>query len=116
MATLVLVFKKTERGDKTKFDNFYSSLKAEIIINDIDKFFQPIYTISITNIQTSLAKDLGWIIDSDSDHTIIIPKNNSLAESSYIKLTKELDQLKKGLIVIQNIDNNSCCKWSISRF
>ena len=106
MATLVLVFKKTERGDKTKFDNFYSSLKAEIIINDIDNFFQPIYTISITNIQTSLAKDLGWIIESDSDHNIIIPKNNSLAESSYIKLTKELDQLKKGLIVIQNIDNN----------
>ena len=108
VATLVLVFKKIESGDKTKFDNFYSSLEAETIINesDIDNFFQPIYTIIITNIQTSLAKDSGWIIDSDTDHTISIPKNNPLAGSSYIKLPKELDQLKKGLIVIQNIDNN----------
>ena len=41
MITLVLVFKKIENGDKTKFDNFYLSSKAEIIINesDIDDVF-----------------------------------------------------------------------------
>ena len=32
--TLVLVFKKIESEDKTKYDNFYSSSKAEIIINE----------------------------------------------------------------------------------
>ena len=39
--------------DKTKFGNFYSSSKAEIIINesDIDNVFKPIYTTITTNIQ-----------------------------------------------------------------
>ena len=32
VATLVLVFKKIESEDKTKFNNFYSSSKAEVII------------------------------------------------------------------------------------
>ena len=38
----VLVFEKIESEDKTRYDNFYSSLKAEIIINqsDIDDVFQ----------------------------------------------------------------------------
>ena len=38
METKVLVFEKIEIEDKTKYDTFYLSLKAEIIINkwDID--------------------------------------------------------------------------------
>ena len=44
MTTLVLVFKKIENEDKKKFDSFYSSSKAEIVINkiDIDDVFQSI--------------------------------------------------------------------------
>ena len=34
--TLVLVFKKIENEVKTKYDNFYSSLKAKLIINESD--------------------------------------------------------------------------------
>ena len=30
------MFKKVESEDKTKYDNFYSSSKAEIIINESD--------------------------------------------------------------------------------
>ena len=65
MTTLVLVFKKIESEDKTKYENFYSSSKAEIIINesDIDDVFRSIYTTIITNIQKSLGKGSGWIID-----------------------------------------------------
>ena len=36
LTTLVLVFKKIEREDKSKYDNIYSSSKAEIIINESD--------------------------------------------------------------------------------
>ena len=39
-----------------------------------------------TNIQKSLGKGSGWIIDSVNDHTITISKYNPLAGSSYIKL------------------------------
>ena len=44
------------------------------------------YTTIITNIQKSLGKGSGWIIDSVNDHTITISKYNPLAGSSYIKL------------------------------
>ena len=42
MTTLVLVFKKIQSEDKTKYDTFHSSSKAETIINDsdIDDVFQ----------------------------------------------------------------------------
>ena len=61
----------------------------------------------------SLGKSSGWIIDSVNDHTISVSKYNPLAGRSYIKLPKELDYPRKGLIKIQNIDNNECFKWSI---
>ena len=44
--------------------------------------------------------------DSVIDDTISILKYNSLAGSSYIKLPKELDHPRKGLINIQNVYDN----------
>ena len=59
MATLVLVFKKIEIEDKTKYETFYSNLKAEIIINesDIDDAFESVYTTIVSNMQEFLGKD-----------------------------------------------------------
>ena len=58
MTTLVLGFKKIESEDQTKFDNFYSSSKAQIIINesDIDNLFESIYSMIISNKQKSLGR------------------------------------------------------------
>ena len=39
-----------------------------------------------------------------------------LAGSSYIKLPKEVDDPRKGLINIQNIDDNECFKWCLVRY
>ena len=112
MTTLVLVFKKIKGEDKTKCENFYSSSKAEIITNesDIDVVFKSIYTTIIESIQKSLGKGSGWIIDSVIDHSISISKYNPSAGSSYIKLPKKLDHPRKGLINIQNINDNECFK------
>ena len=117
VATLVLVSKKIANEDKTKYDNFYSSSKAEIIIteSDIEEFFQSIYTKIITNIQKSLGKYSGWIIDSIADDTITISKYNPLPGSSYVKLPNKLDYPGKGLINIQNIDDNECFIWCLVR-
>ena len=117
MTTLVLVFQKIESEDKTKYENFYSSSKAEIIINEseIDNVFQSIYPTNITNIQKSLGKCSDWITDSVIDHTISGSKY-PLARSSYIKLPKELDYPRKGLINIQNIDDIECFKWCLVRY
>ena len=64
--TLVLVLKKIEGDDKTKYDSFYSRSKAGTITNesDIDDVFESIYNIITSNIQKSLRKGTGWIIDS----------------------------------------------------
>ena len=39
-----------------------------------------------------------------------------LAGSSYIKLPKELDNAKKSLNNIQNMNDNECLKWFIVRY
>ena len=78
--------------------------------------FKSIYNTVITNIQKSLRKGSGWIIDSVIDHDISISKYNPLAGSSYIKLPKGLDHTRKGLINIQNTDGNECFKWCLDRY
>ena len=89
-----------EIEDKTKYEAFYSNLKAEIIFNesDIDDAFESIYTTTILNIQESLGKYSGGIVDSVIDHNISISNYKPLAGSSYIRLPKELDHPRKGLI------------------
>ena len=54
------------------------------------------------------------VINSVIEHNISISKQDSSPGSSYIKLPKELDRPRKGLINIQNTDDNECRKWSIS--
>ena len=77
--------------DKTKYDTFYLKSKAGTIINesDINDVFEPIYTAIISNIENSIGKGSGWIIDSFIDHNINISKYNPLTGSNYIKLPKE---------------------------
>ena len=77
--------------------------------------FEQIYTKIIANIQKSLGKGSGWI-DSVIDHIISISRYNPLAGSSYIKLPKELDHPRKGLINIQNTDDNEYLKWCLVRY
>ena len=88
--------------DATKYSNFYTNSKAETLSNEsnIHDPFESIYGTIISNIQTSLGKNLGWIIDSVVNHSSNISNYNPLTGSSYIKLTKELDHAKKGFINI----------------
>ena len=94
------------------------SSKAEIFINesDIENAFKSIYTIIAANIQQSLEKGSGWIIYLVIDRAISISNYNPLPGSSYIKLPKELDHPRKGLINIQNIDDNECFKRCLVRY
>ena len=96
MKTSVLVFKKIQSEDKTKYDTLYSNSKAEIIINksDTDDVFQSIHITVLWNIKKSLGKGSGWIIDSAIDHTVSISKWNPLDGDSYIELPKELPSTK----------------------
>ena len=97
MAVLVLVFKKIESEDKTNYDSFYSSSKAEMIINEsaFDDVFKSNYTTIITNIQKSLEKGLGRITDSVIHHNINISKYNSFSWKQLYKITKRIRPSKK---------------------
>ena len=72
--------------------------------------FQTTYVAIITNIQKSLGKDSGWIIDSFIDHTISILKYNLWPEAVI------LNYLRKELIKIQNTEDNECFKWCLGRY
>ena len=74
MTTLFLELKKIENDDTTKYRTFYSNSKASAIINesDIKDVFESVYSSIMSNIQKSLRKGSGWIIDSDIDHNINI--------------------------------------------
>ena len=112
MTALILEFKKIQSNDKTLYRTFYSKSKADTIVNEgcINDVFESIYSTIILNIQKFLRQDSGWITDSVMDHNINISKNNLLAGEIYIKLPKELDHPRNGLINIQNIDDDQCFK------
>ena len=78
VTALVLVLKKIESNDKTKYDTFYSHSNAEIIINesDIGDVFESIYINIMSNILKSLGKGSVWIIDSVIEHNSNISKYN----------------------------------------
>ena len=118
VTTLVLELKNIERDDKTKYNTFYSNSKAVKIINesDIDDVFESIYTTIKSNMQKSLGKGSGWIIDSVIYHNVNISKYNPLAGSSYTKLQKELNHPRKGLIKFQKINDNKYFKWSLVKY
>ena len=50
--------------------------------SEIDGVFESIFTTIISNIQKSLGKVSGWIIDSVIDHNISVCKCNLLAGNS----------------------------------
>ena len=95
---------------------FIQTQKKETIANESDDVFESIFTTIILNISKSLEQGSGWITDSVIDRNINISKYNLLDDSSYIKLPKELDQPKKRLINIQNINDNECFKWYLVRY
>ena len=96
------------------YNIFYSISQAEAIINesDIDDVFESVYRTIISNTQKYMGKILGLIIDPVIEHNNVL-KYNPLPGSSYVKLPKELDHPRKGLINVQNIDDNECFKWCL---
>ena len=89
VTVLFLVFKKIESKDNTKCDIFYSTSKAEIIIDEseIENAFKSIYITVTTNIQKYLEKCSGWIIVSFINHNICNFKFQFLRWKQLYKVT-----------------------------
>ena len=100
---LVLVFKKLDIKSMTLFiqtqKQKWLSMKVTLMmfLNQFSHFLSIFINLAI-------------------ERNVCISKYDPLAESSYIKLLKKIDHSRKGLIHIQNIDNNECFRWSIVRY
>ena len=98
---LVLVFKKIDIKSMTLF---IQTLKQKWLS------MQVILMMYLNQFSHFLSIFIKLVIEH-----VCISKYDPLAGSSYIKLPKKLEHSRKGLIHIQNIDNNECFKWSIMR-
>ena len=59
---------------------------------------------------------LGWNIHSVIEQNINVSKNKPLSGGCYTKLPKELNYSRKGLVNIQNSDDNEFLRWCLVRY
>ena len=110
VTALLLELKEIESHDATKYSTFYWNSKAETTINgsNIDNAFKSVYSAIISNIQKSLGKGLGCIIDLALDHIIVISKKQPLTWQQLYQITKRVRQYKKSLVNIQIVHDTEC--------
>ena len=94
------------------------SSKAEIIIHssEIDYVFESMYSVIMTKVWRYQAEVSGWNMDSMIEQNINISKYKPLKCSSCTELSKKLNNSRKGLINIQNGDDNENLKWCLVKY
>ena len=103
---LNITFEKQSGNEKTIKSAYFNS-KAQTIINKTQNELalnlskQQIFN----NISQWISEGSNWRIKSVDNHFINIVKCDPLKGNSYTKLPKELQSSKKGLINLQNQDN-----------
>ena len=115
--TLKLTFKKTTvnaNKNKTKiiFKTAYFNSKSKTIINEneINESRQTSNLLPLNGSSVWLSEGSGWTVESVDDQYINIVRYKPLKGSSFIKLPPELRNIAKGLINLQNKDNQ-CLRW-----
>ena len=121
---LKLTFKKTtvdadQNESKMILKTAYFNSKAKTIIdeNEINEIKESIQTSNqeiLNGITVWLSEGSGWTVESIDDQHINIVKYKPLKGSSYIELPSEFRNPAKGLINLQNNDNE-CFRWCYIR-
>ena len=112
---LKVTFTKTiidKNKSKIILKTAYFNSKSKIIItkNEINENIQTSKQEILNGIEVWLPEGSGWAIESIDKQYIKIVKYKPLKGSSYIKLPPELRNPAKGLIKLQNNDNE-CFRW-----
>ena len=109
--TLSIYFEQ-KKGNEIVSRMGYFNSKPKTIINADD--LAPFLDVNVEQIMEDIHKWISqgsaWIIKSIEGHYINIIQYEPLAGSSYIKLPTELQHHRKGLINLQNKDNE-CFRW-----
>ena len=109
--TLKVTFKKQD-GDGTLYKTAYFNSKPKTIINytEINEALQLSKQQILNMIAQWISEGSGWTIESVDNHYLNIVQYQPMKGSSYIKLPQELRNSAKGLINMQNEDNE-CFRW-----
>ena len=109
--TLRVKFEKYSNGKKILKNGYFNST-TDLIINktDIKLALQASQQQILNKIAQWISEGSGWTIQLIENHYINIVNYSPLKGSSYIKLPQELRNPQKGLINLQNKDNE-CFRW-----
>ena len=115
MIKFKITFKRAA-GETNLYKTPYFNSKTKIIINEneIGRELQTSEQEIFNGIAVWLSEGSGWTVVSINDHYINTVVYNPLKGSSYIKLPPELQNSSKGLINLQNKDNE-CFRWCHNR-
>ena len=109
--TLTIYFEQ-QKGNQTVSRIGYFNSKPKTITNAND--FQESLDVNVEQIMNDIHKWISegsaWIIKSINGHYINIIKYEPLTGSSYIQLPTELQHHQKGIINLQNRENQ-CFRW-----
>lgn len=103
---LKITFKRAA-GETNLCKTPYFNSKTKVIINEneIGRELQTSEQEILNGIAVWLSEGSGWTVVSINDHYINTVVYNPLKGSSYIKLPPEVQNSSKGLINLQNKDN-----------
>ena len=110
--TLQVTFQKLS-SDEIVIKTAYFNSKAQTIINhtEIHESLQMSKQNILNKITQWISEGSGWTIQSVDNQYLNIVKYKPMNGSSYIQLPSELRNSKKGLINLNNKDNE-CFRWS----
>ena len=116
METLVVNFVKPMNNEENR-DSIFINSSPRIVINSMD--FLLTLNMSQQQIMARIGRWInqgsGYVIDSVNEHYINVVKYDPLRGNSHIPLPPELQHPRKGLINIQNEDNE-CFRWCHVRY
>ena len=109
--TLKETFKKLSNG-KTVHKTAYFNSKPQTIINNLNitNSLKASKRQILNMIAQWVSEGSGWTIQSVDNHYLNIAQYQPMKGSSYIKFPQELRHSRKGLINIENEDNE-CFRW-----
>ena len=116
METLKVTFVKRKDDDNIYKPAYFNS-RAQIVINPND--FLPSLQLSqrqiLNGIGVWLSEGSGWTVSSINEHYINIVVYEPMRGNSYIPLPVTLQNSAKGLINLQNKDDE-CFRWCHIRY
>ena len=107
--TLCILLIKVKNSGLIEYSAVYFNSLTKTVIGD-DYFLDQCFNEIIFRLENWISRGSGWVVQDILSQYLSLSSYLPLSGSTYIKLPKELQQNKKGLINIKNNDNK-CFLW-----